>query len=726
VDVAMNSTRRNRSKLELLAELEQLAARLSESEEVLRAIRRGEVDAFFVDDAGGERVLALEGAQSPYRVLVEAMNEGAMILKDQGLLLYCNSRLASMLKAPLEAVMGSTLLGFVTPGDQHTVKLLLEKGKTESCAGDVNFSRKDGTTEPVHLSLNPMRIHGEPGVGVVAVDLTERMRAEEELRNLSLVDELTHLLNRRGFTTLAHQQLKLTRRQTGQALLIFFIDLDGLKPINDVLGHLEGDRALTDTAAILRETFRDSDIIARLGGDEFAVLAIGTPEMEPAMITRRLQSHIDAHNTSGHRPYQLSMSVGIVRHDPDNPLPVADMLTRADAAMYEQKRSKREVDARGQRRHLAPQPCRPGSSPRQSEAARARTREDHRDGVRRVHVMNADQTPGRQRAVDAVVDALYDRHPELRERFGPHSVTICPQDIQYHFDHLEAALVAGDAAVFGNYSIWLKDVFESRGVPAGHLAESFDLLGRFLCEQLPAAEAGNVNTILAGAREPGRRDDMPPDVGNRLRALPTIPRYLEAALSGNQLEAQELMSDAMRAGCSVTDAAVRLIQPAMYEIGQLWRTNRVSVAQEHLATAISQNVLARAYLHTTFAAPAGRKAIFAAAAGNLHSLGLRTLSDAFETIGWEVIYLGADVPMADLVRQADASRPDLLCLSLSLPQHLAVARESLSCLRAELGSRCPTLWVGGQATLGGDRAWKSVDADGWCADAAQALEQVSK
>lgn len=340
--------------------------------------------------------------------------------------------------------------------------------------------------------------------------------------------------------------------------------------------------------------------------------------------------------------------------------------------------------------------------------------------------MNADLTPWREQAVDAVVDALYARHPELSERFGPRGVKACRTDIHYHLDYLEAALVAGDAAVFANYSVWLKDVLESRGVPANHLAESFDLLGGFLCGQLPAAEAGSVSTILSGARKALARDDMPlPYDSNRLPALPTALRYREAAMSGNQLAAQELMSGAMRAGCTLTDAAVRLIQPAMYEIGRLWQKNRVSVAQEHLVTAISQNVLARAYLEAEFAPPAGRKAMFATAAGNHHSLGLRMLSDAFETIGWEVIYLGADVPIADLVRQADASRPELLCLSLSLPRHLAVARETLSCLRAEFGSRCPALWVGGLATLAGDRAWKSVDADGWCADAAQALEQVS-
>jgi MerR family transcriptional regulator, light-induced transcriptional regulator len=100
------------------------------------------------------------------------------------------------------------------------------------------------------------------------------------------------------------------------------------------------------------------------------------------------------------------------------------------------------------------------------------------------------------------------------------------------------------------------------------------------------------------------------------------------------------------------------------------------------------------------------------------------LCDAFETIGWDVGFLGADLPTDDLIRQADAEQPELLCLSLSLPGHLAVAREAVERLRAELGSRCPTIWVGGQATLAATRVWQSVKADGWAADAVHALEQA--
>ncbi len=207
--------------------------------------------------------------------------------------------------------------------------------------------------------------------------------------------------------------------------------------------------------------------------------------------------------------------------------------------------------------------------------------------------------------------------------------------------------------------------------------------------------------------------------------LQAVVRYMEATLSGNKQVAHELVSVAMKGGLTLTEAAVRLIQPAMYEVGRLWQEGAITVAQEHLATAISHKVLARAYLQTTFMPPIWRKALFAGIEGNQHSLGLTILSDAFETIGWEVSYLGADVPVVDLVNQVDIEKPELLCLSLSMPSHLLVARNTVLQLRSEFGNQCPTIWVGGRATLVAEHVWQEVvKADGWAVDALHALEQV--
>ncbi|MBI2953370.1 MAG: diguanylate cyclase [Chloroflexi bacterium] len=168
----------------------------------------------------------------------------------------------------------------------------------------------------------------------------ERQRLLAELRALSLVDELTGLYNRRGFSILAQQQLKIADR-TRRGMLLLFVDLDSLKMINDTLGHRQGDLVLKEAANILKATFRESDIIARIGGDEFTVLNIETPWSRAEAITAHLHEVVEAHNSLANGSCELSMSVGMAWYDPDQPCSIDELLARADASMYEQKRVKR-------------------------------------------------------------------------------------------------------------------------------------------------------------------------------------------------------------------------------------------------------------------------------------------------------------------------------------------------------------------------------------------------
>ncbi|MBI2354132.1 MAG: diguanylate cyclase [Deltaproteobacteria bacterium] len=174
----------------------------------------------------------------------------------------------------------------------------------------------------------------------VKEDITARKVAEERLRELSVSDELTGLANRRGFMLLARQQIKAAGR-SGRALVLLFADLDRLKWINDNLGHGEGDRAIRDTAAILRDTFRASDILARLGGDEFVVLSPEATEQSERLIMERLQRNLRAHNRDAERPFELSVSFGISVYDPAAPCTLEELLERGDRLMYEQKQRRK-------------------------------------------------------------------------------------------------------------------------------------------------------------------------------------------------------------------------------------------------------------------------------------------------------------------------------------------------------------------------------------------------
>jgi diguanylate cyclase (GGDEF)-like protein len=165
----------------------------------------------------------------------------------------------------------------------------------------------------------------------------ELRRSAEELQHLSLVDELTGLKNRRGFFALAEQELKIAHREQ-QAVVLFFIDLNGLKQINDDFGHAAGDLALRDAATVLTQTFRESDILARLGGDEFVALTRSHDSDVVYAVKNRLREQLTAFNQHSQRAFVLDMSIGAAPVEDISAESIDAMLARADAAMYEDKR----------------------------------------------------------------------------------------------------------------------------------------------------------------------------------------------------------------------------------------------------------------------------------------------------------------------------------------------------------------------------------------------------
>jgi diguanylate cyclase (GGDEF)-like protein/PAS domain S-box-containing protein len=198
------------------------------------------------------------------------------------------------------------------------------------------------------LSINATPLRNGQGkvFGSVAVsrDITAAKALQDRLERLSLTDELTGLYNRRGFMTLAEQQFRLAARG-GKPLLLLFADVNGLKTVNDALGHEIGDALLLDAAQVLQTAFRSSDIVARLGGDEFVVLLIDPSSTSADLVKTRLEACIAHFNNATRRPYRLSLSVGVcassadAEHGPE----LQRMLAEADAEMYLAKQERRKA-----------------------------------------------------------------------------------------------------------------------------------------------------------------------------------------------------------------------------------------------------------------------------------------------------------------------------------------------------------------------------------------------
>jgi len=276
--------------------------------------------------------------------IIQAATEGIVIADAEGRFLFVNPRAAAMLGYRPDELIDNRE-DKITPPDQIPVLRAADQRRLQGLADryELELLRKDGSRIPVQVSGRPLMKDGRfSGTLAVLTDISARKKLEEEIRALSLRDELTGLLNRRGFYELATQQLKIAERLRKRMLLLY-ADVDDLKSINDHFGHQEGDRALSGASLILRTSFRDSDLFARLGGDEFVVLAMETERAQADFFRSRLDKKLALYNEQNRaaRKYDLGLSVGIVVWHPDLPVSLENLLAQADMRMYDEKLKKK-------------------------------------------------------------------------------------------------------------------------------------------------------------------------------------------------------------------------------------------------------------------------------------------------------------------------------------------------------------------------------------------------
>ncbi len=287
-----------------------------------------------------ETVKTIEESEEKYRSLVESTEDSIYLIDRNYRYLFINSKHLSRIGLPNDQfIQGLAFHEFHTSEETETfiekVDKVFETGESHQYE---YLSRRDGRY--FLQTFSPLK--GTDGrttaITVISKDITKLKQMEEALRNLSFTDELTELYNRRGFMTLAQQQLKVANRLQRGALLLY-LDIDNLKQINDKYGHHEGDRVLTEAAGLFKEIFRESDIVARIGGDEFVVLSIESSDNSIETINTRLQQRLEAYNAKTNRPYKLMISTGIVYCE-EGYSSIDELIITADKMMYEQKKNK--------------------------------------------------------------------------------------------------------------------------------------------------------------------------------------------------------------------------------------------------------------------------------------------------------------------------------------------------------------------------------------------------
>jgi diguanylate cyclase (GGDEF)-like protein/PAS domain S-box-containing protein len=278
-------------------------------------------------------------SEQRYRVLAAASFEGVVISRDD-VVVDSNANFADWVGYAPEELLGMPDLQFFVEEDRVRVRELAPEATHES-----SLLRRDGTRIPVEIR-NRIVMSGGRSLRIATIrDVTEKKRREAELESksellhaLSIHDELTGLYNRRGFMQLASEAMNRAADTRSSAL--YFADLNGMKVINDQLGHDAGDHAIRTAAQILRRVFDSAALIARLGGDEFAIFVQGSAATDVRATVGRLEEHVQAANAASTQRYRLSISMGAATSPPHADLP--SLMQAADSTMYEAKRARHE------------------------------------------------------------------------------------------------------------------------------------------------------------------------------------------------------------------------------------------------------------------------------------------------------------------------------------------------------------------------------------------------
>jgi len=284
---------------------------------------------------------ALQTQKVYFATLFENAPEAIAILDEHDHIIRINGQFTTMFGYTEDEALGRNINDLIVPGEgvEEGEKLTARVAAGEKLRAEAQRRHKDGHTLWVAIAATPFGVVDQPGrIYAMYHDISARKYAEDELKALLLVDQLTGLHNRRAFIALSEQALKLATRQERDVLMIF-IDVDQLKHINDTHGHLVGDRALIDTARVLRESCREADLIARLGGDEFVALMTVDSDQTAELVCERITARVAIHNREIDRGYELSLSLGAKRSKAEGTM-LVDLLAQADTALYEQKRGR--------------------------------------------------------------------------------------------------------------------------------------------------------------------------------------------------------------------------------------------------------------------------------------------------------------------------------------------------------------------------------------------------
>jgi methanogenic corrinoid protein MtbC1 len=331
----------------------------------------------------------------------------------------------------------------------------------------------------------------------------------------------------------------------------------------------------------------------------------------------------------------------------------------------------------------------------------------------------------KQQVAESVTEEFIVRHPDWLTRYGERGRKLGIQDAMYHQSYLACAIEAGSTAPFADYARWTVSMLGARHIAAHYVIENVEQIGQSLQGLLSTSENNVVRDYIRAARDAcvGPAPQPSAKAGEATRAEMVLQRdaFLQAAIKGDRRAATQIALDALERVEDIVDLYVDLLQATQYSVGRLWQENQITVAEGHMATAITQYVMAHVYSRFEGRDRGRGRLVITGIEGELHQLGANMVADVFEARGWDVRFLGTNLPQEDVLTAIEEHKADVVGISATMLLSIPKVVRLVEGLRHRFQAECPRILLGGRAFISSPTLVKELRAEGAATDLRSAL-----
>jgi methanogenic corrinoid protein MtbC1 len=335
------------------------------------------------------------------------------------------------------------------------------------------------------------------------------------------------------------------------------------------------------------------------------------------------------------------------------------------------------------------------------------------------HILN-----NKEKLIDKIMDEQFKLMPELKAKYNEKEVEKSKSDTSYNLNYLAQAVLADEVKIFSNYYNWLHTVLKERGIGVEILITHLEAIKNILETEFSVEDFEIISDYLTAAAESLEKPE------NHYQSFITetndlskeAEEYFSFLLDMEREKAVNFILNLVENGITVEDIYLKIFQPTQYEIGRYWQLNKVSVAQEHYATSVTQLAMSQLYPKIFNSFKKGKKALTTCIGYELHELGIRMVADLLELNGWDTIHLGSNTPPAEILDIIEEKEINLLALSATLPNELEEIKNLIKIIRQNSQLEQLKVMVGGRIFMQSDKLWQKIGADRFAIDAKEAVK----